>query len=266
MKPIAFLSDFGTQDGFSAIVEAVVYRIAARAPFFSITDTIEPQNVRSASVVLQRCFTYFPKNTIFLVVVDPGVGTSRKGIAAKIGPYYFVGPDNGLITPLVERAAQAKWRTRYIVLTNKRYWLDPCSATFHGRDIFAPVAAHISRGVQLGHFGPEIESVYLIRSPKPVLKKGGIKGEIIAIDHFGNLISNITKDLIDSRHISSIKYKNILVGSISTMYTSPHPNRPLVYVDSDDALAIAMPSGNACRILKARIGEKVEILFKNTKE
>jgi hypothetical protein len=214
-----------------------------------------------AILVLQRCLPYFTKNTIFLAVVDPGVGTKRKGIAAIIGSHFFVGPDNGLITPLVEYAKLKGWKTRYYDLNESRYWISPISATFHGRDIFAPVAAHISRGIPLQKLGTRIENLTLIRIPAPTIGKEKISGQIIAFDRFGNMISNINKGMIGNSTIHEIKYKNFRFKTITTTFGEGLPRQPFIYFDSDGAVTIAIRNENASLQLHAKVGDKIEILI-----
>ncbi len=261
MKTVAFLSDFGDQDGYPAIIQAVIQSISPRTPFITITNEIEHQNILSATLVLQRCLPYFAKQTIFLAIVDPGVGTPRKCIAASIGPDFFVGPDNGLISPLVDYAQLKGWKIRYYDLREPRYWLLPVSVTFHGRDIFAPVAAHISRGIPLHRLGPRVEHITLFKIPLPTIGKENISGQIIAIDHFGNIISNIKKDMISNFVIQAIKYKKSRFKTITTTFGEGFIGQPFVYFDSDGAVSIAIRDQNASLQLHAKIGDEIEILI-----
>ena len=145
---------------------------------------IQPQNIREAAYVFARCAPYFPKGSIHVVVVDPGVGTARRPMAAQIGDWFYVGPDNGTVTGLLERAEREGWQKTFVELNQKRYWLQTISHVFHGRDIFSPVAAHLASGVSLAELGTAFENPVRLELPKPEKKTNGWRGEVIHIDHF----------------------------------------------------------------------------------
>ena len=167
MSIITLTTDFGTRDGNVGVMKGVIYGIQPQARIIDLSHEIEPQNIHQAAWVLQRQVFYFPDNTVHVVVVDPGVGTARRPIAARVGTQFLVGPDNGVFTPLYERAEAEGWPLE-IVHTNKPdYWLADISNVFHGRDIFSPVGAHLASGAALGDVGQTINDVIRMRWPKP---------------------------------------------------------------------------------------------------
>lgn len=183
-KIITLTTDFGTRDGFVGIMKGVILSIAPEVRIVDIGHWVKPQDVLEGQFLLIRAVTYFPKGTIHVAVIDPDVGTARRPIAVERDEMILVGPDNGLFTPWLDGAAVYH-------LTNSRYFLDKPSATFHGRDIFAPVAAHLAGGVPPAEMGERIDDPVRLEIPKPKIKKGTIRGEVIHIDYFGNLITNI---------------------------------------------------------------------------
>jgi S-adenosylmethionine hydrolase len=177
MNFITLLTDFGIRDGAVGLMKGVIWRIAPEAKIADLSHTIGPQNLQEAAVVLRFGAPYFPQDTIHIVVVDPGVGTNRRPIAARLGDYYFVGPDNGVFTPLLEMA-EAKGGPIEIVHTDKpQYWLPEVSQVFHGRDIFSPIGAHLAAGVPLAELGTPIADPVLLALPQPQPTEKGWRGE-----------------------------------------------------------------------------------------
>lgn len=183
-KIITLTTDFGTRDGFVGIMKGVILSIAPETRIVDIGHWVRPQDVLEGQFLLIRAVPYFSKGVIHVAVIDPDVGTSRRPIVVASEGMFFVGPDNGLFTPWLEGADVYH-------LTNTRYFLDKPSATFHGRDIFAPVAAYLAKGVSPAEMGERIDDPVRLEIPKPKIKKGTIRGEVIHIDYFGNLITNI---------------------------------------------------------------------------
>ena len=143
MTVISLMTDFGIKDGTVGVMKGVIWGICPSAQIVDLSHMIQPQNIREAGYILARTVPYFPEGSIHVVVVDPGVGTQRRPMAAQIGDWYYVGPDNGTITVWLERAEQEGWRTKFVELNRRQYWLDKISYVFHGRDIFSPCAAHL---------------------------------------------------------------------------------------------------------------------------
>lgn len=162
MTVVAFLTDFGFDDDEAMLLKGVVWNLAPDTRCADLTHAIPAQNIRAGAEVIGNSFAAFPAGTIFIAVVDPGVGTSRRGMAAHIGPYYFVGPDNGLFSVPLRKAAQAGWVVECVSLTNPKYFLDEVNPIFHGRDVFAPVGGHLAAGVALSEFGQAFDDPILL--------------------------------------------------------------------------------------------------------
>ena len=189
-RTIALVTDFGTRDYFVAAMKGVILSICGDAVIVDVTHEIEAQAVRRAAFVLRACYREFPVGTIFLAVVDPGVGSERRAVLVETEKYLFVAPDNGLLSFVVRDNVRARVRA----LANREYFAAEVSATFHGRDVFAPVAAHLARGVEPGSFGPEITDLLLFDEARPRrVAPDLIEAEIVEIDRFGNLITNLKR-------------------------------------------------------------------------
>lgn len=191
-KIITLLTDFGTTDSYVSAMKGVILSINPDAVIVDISHQIPPQDIMAGAFVLSQSAPFFPKGTIHIAVVDPGVGGKRRPILIQTDRYCFVGPDNGIFSIVLQRE---KIKQK-IHLTNKDYFLRHISATFHGRDIFSPVAAHISLGIDPNVFGKKIKEIKDLGFKKPYVKSGKITGRIIHIDRFGNLITNIDEGVL----------------------------------------------------------------------
>ena len=187
MPIVTLTTDFGTRDGFVGALKGVVWSICPEAQIADITHEIAPQNIREGAMALWRAYPFFPGGTVHVAVVDPGVGTTRRPIAARLGEHVFVGPDNGLFTPIYEDASRLGRGVEIVHLTNPRYFLPKVSRTFHGRDIFSPVAAHLARGVPFADLGPPVTDPVRIPIFRAERTAGGWKAHISVVDIFGNL-------------------------------------------------------------------------------
>ncbi len=185
---IALLTDFGTRDGFVGVMKGVILSINPAVSIVDISHEVEPFNVLEGALLLKAHYRYFPVGTVFVAVVDPGVGSERKPIAIRLGDYFFVGPDNGIFDLVVEESEQAPCA---VVLENERFALPKINNTFHGRDIFAPAGAYISRGVPLEEFGSRCGYSKKLNLPKARSSGEAVEGEIIYFDRFGNAVTNI---------------------------------------------------------------------------
>lgn len=247
---IVLLTDFGTTDTFVGVMKGVIASICADARVIDLTHAVTPQNVREGAFHLDRSIDYFPAGTIFVCVVDPGVGTARRPIAVQAGPYRFVGPDNGLFTPVFERYPEARCHQ----LSEQRYHLPGPSATFHGRDVFSPVAAHLAAGVPIEKCGPEIDRSSCRRlesfKPAPLDKGNGWLGEVISIDHFGNIVTSFDASLLHPGETCSLSGGTALGVPVVGTYGDVEPGRPLAYVGSSGMIEIAVRNGNASRELQ----------------
>ncbi|MBU4224345.1 MAG: SAM-dependent chlorinase/fluorinase, partial [Chloroflexi bacterium] len=177
MPIISLMTDFGLKDGNVGVMKGVIWGICPQAQIADLSHTIQPQNVPEAALILFRSAPYFPKDTIHVVVVDPGVGTARRPIAAQIGSQRYVCPDNGVLTMILERAEQEGWPVEIVHLDKPQYWLKEISHVFHGRDIFAPSAAHLAGGLPLRDLGTPIHDPVKLALPKPQRTENGWRGE-----------------------------------------------------------------------------------------
>ncbi len=193
-KPLITLTtDFGLKDPFAGLIKGVILGINADAGIIDITHNIQRHNIFEASQVIAMSYKYFPLGTIHLVVVDPGVGGQRRPLMVAAGKHFFIGPDNGVFSSIYERSGTDYYRVLH--LTSSHYFLPVSGSTFHGRDVFAPVAAWLSRGIDHNKFGEPIEDYEKIPLPKVTLTDNStLTGSIVSIDNFGNAISNITRD------------------------------------------------------------------------
>jgi hypothetical protein len=187
MSVITLTTDFGTRDWFSGTMKGVIWRIQPRARIADITHEIPPGRISTGAFVLSAACPFFPPHTVHVAIVDPGVGSSRRAIAVETERFFFVGPDNGVLAKALARETIRQIRR----LENPRYFLEPLSATFHGRDVFAPVAAHLCRGIALNRFGPPQDDYVRLESPSPIPRLGGMTGEVIYLDRFGNAVTNL---------------------------------------------------------------------------
>jgi len=247
MSVIAFLSDFGLKDPYAGIVKGVIAGINPAADITDITHGVPPQNITAGALMLAGSFSYFPPGTIFLAVVDPGVGSGRRGIILTHHEYTFVVPDNGLITGIQRNASNAG--PRCWCIEEKRFFLKDVSSTFHARDIFGPVAAHISLGTRPEQFGPECRDPVLLDWPEPECAHGLIRGQVLYIDTFGNLITNIPasmlsgtgKRAIETARLSDCPFNIQVVNT----YSDVEPGKPLCLKGSFGFMEIAVNQGNA---------------------
>jgi len=250
MSIITLLTDFGTQDAYTGVMKGVILSINPSATVVDVCHYIDPQDLIEAAYIIKSSYQYFPKGSVHIIVVDPGVGGSRSIAAVKLSGHIFLAPDNGVLTLLLdEREADAIVR-----IENTRYFLNPISRTFHGRDIFAPVASHLSRGVPLEKLGPHIGIKDLIRLsiPKPFISdKNELTGTIISVDRFGNCISNIDEHLLngfvknDAEKILEIKIGKTVIKNLSQSYSEAESGCLLAIMGSFGYLEIAMNGDNA---------------------
>ena len=258
MPPIITLTtDFGLADPFVGTMKGVILNIAPSARIIDITHGIEPQNILQAALTLEAAHPYFPKNAVHLVVVDPGVGSERRPIAVKTKSTTFVGPDNGVLTPAITPSS------RIYELDNKKYFLPEISSTFHGRDVFAPAAAWIAKGTPLSKMGHKITDPHLLQLPQPEVKKNKITGEIVYIDHFGNLISNVSSDLLNTTFNLTdpltLKIGKTRIPDFASHYSQCRKGDIGCLINSCDKVEIFCRNGNAAKNLKCRVGTALTI-------
>lgn len=255
---ITLTTDFGQEDPFVGVMKGVILNIAADARLIDITHSIKPQNIEQAARAIEAAYRFFPDNTIHLVVVDPEVGGIRRPIALKSGLHTFVGPDNGVFTSVITEESQV------YELTEKKYFLDRVSNTFHGRDIFAPAAAWLATGVKLSDMGRRIKNPKTLELALPHYDGKTLNGKIVYIDRFGNLATNITANDLET-HFPKEKDLQIRIGrktlidGIDSSYSQRKPGEGGAIINSWDALEIFLSEGNAAEILRITTGAPVTV-------
>ena len=250
---VAIMTDFGLGESDVGVMKAVIIGITPETQIIDITHDIPPQNVPSGAWVLSYGYRYYPKRTVFVCVVDPGVGSPRSAIAVHAGDWYFVGPDNGLFSYIY---AQQTIHGA-VVLSNSAFHLPQVSSTFHGRDIFAPVGAHLARGVALHELGTFLDPQALQRiDVQPPERHGShIDAQVLYVDTFGNLVTNIplsiVPDLFSSKHVQIVFLTNQVVVDRRRRFFAEGPadNQPFIFGDSSDYVGVAIQNGNAARSL-----------------
>lgn len=262
MTIITLTTDFGLRNGFVGVMKGVIYDIAPQAKIVDISHDIAPQDIREGAFALGRAVPFFPAGTIHVYVVDPGVGTQRRPLAAQLGDHYFVGPDNGLLTSLIENAEQNKKPIEFVHLNNPKYWLHKISRTFHGRDIFAPVAAHLANGAPLSALGPRFTDPVHIELPHPERVTNGWIAHVTVIDVFGNLTTDLPASMLQGRTNVLVRLRGAEVEGIAESYGHKQPGDLIALVDSEDYLEIAVVNGSAAERLGAKTGDAVEVVYR----
>jgi S-adenosylmethionine hydrolase len=261
MPILTLTTDFGTKDGFVGTLKGVIWSICPAAQIADISHEIPPQNVLAGAFALWRAYAFFPSGTVHLAVVDPGVGTSRRPVAARLGGHTFVGPDNGLFTPMLEDAEKNGWPVEIIHLTNGKYFLPEVSRTFHGRDIFAPVAAHLANGVPLADLGPAITDPVRLSMPKPEKTANGWRAHITVVDVFGNCTTDLPAATLIERERVTFHLRGREVRGLVESYGHKQPGELVALVDSENYVEIAIVNGSAAKTLGAQVGDIVEIIL-----
>jgi S-adenosyl-L-methionine hydrolase (adenosine-forming) len=251
---ITLLTDFGTRDYFVGAMKGVILSLNPEANIVDISHDIQPQDIETAAFNLLCCYKNFPAGTIHVAVVDPGVGSDRKPIAIECAQQFFVGPDNGLFSWICER--EKKWRA--FQLTQDKFFRRPVSSTFHGRDIFAPIAAELSKGVAINELGEVVDDIVRLESLEPKrLDDGTIEGRVVHIDHFGNSVTNLTKEQLSER--SQLVIRDFRIKSLRRFFAEGDSENDELFcvIGSAGFLEIAAQNRSAAAILDARRGERV---------
>jgi S-adenosyl-L-methionine hydrolase (adenosine-forming) len=252
---VTLLTDFGTADAYVAAMKGVILSIAPGAALVDITHDIPPQDVRVAAFRLLTVARFFPTETVHLAIVDPGVGSSRRPIVASAGNQRFVGPDNGLFSFVLERAADA----RVFHLTDPTVFRHPVSTTFHGRDVFAPAAAALARGARPEELGPEVSDWVRLDPLRPhVLADGSLAAEIIDVDRFGNCITSVHREFLDQPHHDwALEVNGREIRALRSIYSGGETGAPFLIWGSTDFLEISINAASAARSLGFATGQKV---------
>ncbi len=262
-KPLVLTTDFGWRDGYVGILKGVIAQINSQLLIIDLTHDIPPQNIAAARFCLMNAYPYFPPETVHVAVVDPGVGSQRRAIAVQLAEGYFIGPDNGLISGILSFSPAI----RAVELTNVDYWRVPSpSSTFHGRDIFAPVAAHLASGVAFENLGQSIAVESLVTLPLSAITEApkSITGCIQYIDGFGNLITNIPQKLCSERStmIQGVELANHQIPFGQT-YSDAISGNAIALIGSHGWLEIAVNGGNAQKQLAVDMGDLVQLIIDN---
>lgn len=256
---ITLLSDFGTRDGYAGIMKGVILSICREVCCVDLTHDIPPHRVLAGALVLRSAVGYFPARTIHLAVVDPGVGSDREPIVVATGRGTFVGPDNGLLSLAVQACGGARgiWRIDHAEAAQR-----PISRTFHGRDVFAPAAARLAAGTAPDQLGASLTSFRQLSLPAPRREQAEVLGEVIYIDHFGNLVTNVSArdlDAVASAELS-VTIGAVLSVPLVNAYAQVARGKPLAILNSWDMLEVAVREGNAARELGVGEGAPLKIV------
>jgi S-adenosylmethionine hydrolase len=261
---VTLITDFGAKDSFAGSVKGVIYKINQQTLIVDITHEIGPQDIWEAAFTLKTAYRYYPKGTIHMAVVDPGVGSGRRPIIVVTESYYFVGPDNGIFSLVFQEAE----RLRVHHITASHYFLPDFGPTFHARDIFAPVAAWLAKGIPSGNFGDTIEDYVKLNVPVPKSSASGVEGHVVHIDRFGNIITNITFKDIQALVPDGSEMKPVMVtlgakqiNGLKKYYAEAAPGEPAAIINSSGYLEIFLYKQNARTTLSSKRGEPVRLAF-----
>ena len=273
---ITITTDFGTEDAYVPAMKGAMLSICSSARFVDVTHEITPQDVMEAAFVLRSSRPYFPENVIHLVVVDPGVGTDRRAVALRAEGQWFVGPDNGVFPLVLDQATPEAM----VELNDPEFWWSSSpSTTFHGRDIFAPAAAHLAAGRSVEEIGSPIDTLEPLQWAQPSATTGTVQGWVVHVDHFGNCITNIRRStLADAAGLDTsdppleafppVKAYtgNTVLEALHPTYGSVPEGDPLLLFGSTGHLEIAANGGNAAELLDIRKGDSVKFVFQDVPE
>jgi S-adenosylmethionine hydrolase len=272
---ITLTTDFGYDDAYVAALKGAILSTNPEANIIDISHSVEPQNILQAAFILGIAYRYFPKQTIHVAVVDPGVGSERQGLILKTPSALFVAPDNGILSYIIDDLFLAESRSltehthglkeivfktglEAVTITDPRFWRHPVSSTFHGRDIFAPVAAGLSLGISLYEFGEKVRSLYVLSIPKPTVEPdGSLVGLILHIDHFGTLITNIKNSELPGKDVL-VEVAGHRIQGISDYYAQNEGI--LAILGSSGYLEVSLRDGSACDFLGTLVGDEIRVI------
>jgi len=256
---VALMTDFGTRDHYAGVMKGVVFGICPDVTLVDITHDLPPHDIAFAAHELAATYKYFPSGTIFLVVVDPGVGTARRGIAADAGDRRFVAPDNGVLTAVFQEAPPK----RVVELSERRYARPTVSRTFEGRDRFAPAAAFLAKGIHLEAFGRAVSDYHLLHLAVPEMKGDALTGQVVRIDRFGNVVTNLDRrsceKLTNGHSGIEVRLGGKSVSRLVATYADLSAGEVGALFGSTDHLECAASSASAADALGVRAGDPVEL-------
>jgi len=272
---ITLTTDFGYDDAYVAAVKGAILNINPEASIVDISHSVRPQDILHAAFILSVAYRYFPKQTVHVAIVDPGVGSERRGIILKTPSATFVAPDNGILSYVIDDLFSVESRSvvershglteivfktglEAAAITDPRFWRHPVSPTFHGRDIFAPVAAGLSLGISLYEFGEKISSLHVLPIAKPSLDPdGNLVGQVVHLDRFGNLITNIRSNNLPAKDVL-IEVAGHRIQGISDYYAQKEG--VMAVLGSSGYLEISLRDGSACDFLDTRLGDEIRVI------
>ena len=259
MSIVTLMTDFGLKDGNVGVMKGIIVGIAPQAQLIDISHLISPQNIPEAALILLRSAPYFPAGTVHVVVVDPGVGTSRRPLAARMGDQFYIGPDNGILTLWLERLEAQAQPVNFYHLDRPEFWLPEVSHVFHGRDIFAPCAAHLAAGTPIDQLGTPVKDAVRLQLSRPQRTASGLRGQVIHIDHFGNLATDIRVEHLQKSPDVIVSLGGVkVVGMVDTFGERP-PGSLVALFGSTGNLIISVVNGSAADKLQAHIGDTVDV-------
>ncbi len=271
---VTLTTDFGVTDIYVGVLKGAILSVNPDATIVDITHSIEPQNVVQAAFVLNNAYRYFPKQSIHMAIIDPGVGSGRRGVILKTATALFVAPDNGILSYVINELSMnedssSQYLQPYtevllgegleaVIITDPRFWRQPVSTTFHARDIFAPVAAGLSLGISPYEFGEKLNSLHVFPTQRPLIdQKGNLTGHVIWIDHYGNLVTDIRGTDLPRVDVD-IEIAGYRLHGIAHYYKESHDL--MAIMGSNGYLEISLPEGSACDYLNARVADEVRVL------
>ena len=255
---ITLMTDFGTSDHYVGVMKGVILNINPQVQIVDITHTIPPQDIHGAAFLIDSAYRYCPTGTIHVIVVDPGVGSERRAIVCQTETAYFVCPDNGILTHIL----RGEEHIHTIAADNSAYFLPQVSNTFHGRDIFAPIAAHLSRGIPIDTLGSPVAQPVQLPIPQPQVTDRAIIGHIIWIDSFGNLVTDISHEILGSlqeRNSILICAGSARIDHINRSYTESAVGEALAIIGSFNRLEISINQGDAAQTLGLKRGDAITV-------
>ena len=258
---VTLLTDFGARDHFVASMKGVILGINNQARIMDISHNVEPYSIEEAAFLLNSCYHYFPDGTVHVVVVDPGVGSSRRGLLVTTSRFFFVAPDNGVLTYIFENELSVEVRQ----IENRQFRLDSEGATFEGRDLFAPSAAWLTRGQTPGAYGRLVADYEKLDIQKPEVRDGALHGRVAYVDRFGNVITDVTSADIQTlqsltkRKDISFEIGGVTIDTLKTHYEQGSADKPDALINSNGYLEVFMKEGRAAERLGVKTGTPVEI-------
>jgi S-adenosyl-L-methionine hydrolase (adenosine-forming) len=260
---VTLTSDFGINDHFVGTMKGVILNIAPEAKIIDICHSVQPFDILDGALTIAQAYSYFPSGTTHVVVVDPGVGTARRPLLVSTEKHYLVAPDNGVLSLIMDREERVKVRH----ITGQHYFLQPISNTFHGRDVFAPVAGYLAKGVDTGKLGDEISDYIRFSAPKPkVVDEGKLRGVILKVDRFGNLVTNFTLPDIPALFQDPPVAFKIMIGDreiteLHSTYSEALPNEVFAILGSMGYLELAANRASAAQLLGVGKGTEVHVVL-----